>query len=213
MENILSGSSFRGEMSEGEFDIRRRGAEMHFKNFLLSLGYDVDNDPNMRDTPRRVTKMYMEEIFSGTYSSCPKITTFPNSKGYSGIVFEGGIRIIGGCSHHIMPIMGHVHVGYVAGENIIGLSKLNRICQWIASRPSLQEEMTTKIHEKLDEVLQGNKGVAVYIKASHLCVQARGVKDYDSAMITSQLSGVFLDKEDTAKEEFLQMVNSFGKNL
>ncbi len=213
MKNILSGQSFGGQMSPEEFAQRKQDAEMHFKNFLLSLGYDVDSDPNMKDTPKRVAKMYMNEIFSGTYNPCPKITTFPNSGEYSGIVFEGGIKIISGCSHHIMPIIGHVYVGYVAGDTIIGLSKLNRICQWIASRPSLQEEMTTKIHKKLDEVLQGNKGVAVYIKASHLCVQARGVKDYDSAMITSQLSGVFLDKEDTAKEEFLQMVNSFGKNL
>lgn len=211
MKNILSGSSFEGMMTQEEFECRRQDAERAMKAFLLALGYDTENDPNMRDTPRRVTKMYMQEIFSGTYNPCPKITTFPNSGEYSGIVFEGGIKIISGCSHHIMPIIGHVYVGYVAGDTIIGLSKLNRICQWIASRPSLQEEMTTKIHKKLDEVLQGNRGVAVYIKASHLCVQARGVKDYDSAMITSQLSGVFLDKEDTAKEEFLQMVNSFGR--
>ena len=213
MKNILSGQSFGGQMIPGEFAQRKQDAEMHFKNFLLSLGYDVDNDPNMKDTPRRVVKMYTDELFSGTYSKKPKITTFPNGGNYDGIVFEGGIKIIGACSHHIMPIIGYVYVGYVAGDTIIGLSKLNRICQWVASRPSLQEEMTTKIHTELDNILTNNKGVAVYIKASHLCVQARGVKDYDTSMITSKLSGVFLDKNDTAKEEFLQMVSSFDKKL
>ncbi|NCB03256.1 MAG: GTP cyclohydrolase I [Spirochaetia bacterium] len=210
-KNILSGQSFLGKLTDEEIEKRRDSAEYHFREFLYALGYDVHNDPNMKETPRRVTKMYMKELFSGTYQPCPKITTFPNSGNYSGIVFEGGIKIISGCSHHFMPIIGYVYIGYIAGDTIIGLSKLNRICQWVASRPSLQEEMTTKIHEELEKILQNNKGVAVYIKASHLCVQARGVKDYDTSMITSKLSGVFLDKEDTAKEEFLQMVNSFKK--
>jgi GTP cyclohydrolase I len=209
MDNILSGQSFNGEMTEKELEIRKRSAESHYKNFLIALGYDVESDPNMKSTPARVTKMYMNELFLGTYQPRPKITTFPNQNNYDGIIFEGGIKLISGCSHHIMPIIGEVYIGYIAGSTVIGLSKLNRICRWISSRPSLQEELTIKIHQELSEILEGNKGVAVYIRASHLCVQARGVRDYSTAMITSKLSGVFLDKNDTAKEEFLQMINTF----
>ena len=208
---VLSGSSYNGQMDPVEFEVRRTNAEFHYKMFLQALGYSVEKDPNMQDSPRRVTKIFMEELLSGTYTPKPKVTTFPNSNQYTGIVFEGPIKGLGMCSHHLLPIISEIFVGYIAGETIIGLSKLNRICQWIAARPTLQENMTSKIHEELDSILKGNQGVAVYIRGEHECVRLRGVRDYSSVMITSKLSGVFLDKSDTAKQEFLQMVEGARK--
>jgi len=204
--NILSGQSFKGQISEEELEQMRIQAEGHYRNFLFSLGYDLDNDPNMKDTPRRVTKMFMKEIAKGTYLEPPKLTTFPN-KGedkYTGIVFQGGIFVKSFCSHHCMPVIGKCHVAYIPKDIELGLSKLNRTVDWFARRPQLQEQLTTQIHWFLSDLLK-TTDVAVYIEANHTCVSHRGIEQ-ESTMRTSKLTGSFL-AEDSCRSEFYQMVN------
>lgn len=206
MKNILSGKSFQGSMSQDELDLRRSSAEGHFRNFLEALGYDLDNDPNMKDTPRRVVKMYTKEVCKGTYQSPPKITSFENQSLYDGIVFQGNIIVKSLCSHHMAPIKGRCHVAYIPGKKVVGLSKLNRIVDWFSRRPQLQEQLTMQIHNYLQEILEGNLGIAVYIEAEHSCVSMRGI-EHDSVMSTVKLSGVFLDQQNKSRDEFYQMIN------
>lgn len=206
MNNILSGKSFQGLMSSHELDQRKGEAEIHFRNFLLSLGYDLENDPNMKDTPRRVVKMYTEEVCKGTYQSPPKITSFENQNLYDGIVFQGNISLKSLCSHHMAPIKGRCHVAYIPGRRVVGLSKLNRVVDWFARRPQLQEQLTMQIHDYLKEILEDSLGIAVYIEAEHSCVSMRGV-EHDSVMSTVKLSGVFLDQNNKSRDEFYQMIN------
>lgn len=206
MNNILSGQSFNGEMSERELAFRKKEAEKHYRNFLLALGYDLDNDPNMSDSARRVVKMYTQETAKGTYQPSPKLTVFPNEgdQKYTGVVFEGGIEIKSLCSHHLMPFIGKCHLAYIPKDKVLGLSKLNRLVDWFARRPQLQEHLTTQIHSFLSELVETDD-VAVYIEASHTCVALRGVEQA-STMRTSKLTGAFMT-EDSCRSEFYQMVN------
>ncbi len=206
MKKIKSGQSFFGQLKEREFDEICEQAELHYRNFLLSLGYDLDNDPNMKDTPRRVVKMYTKEVCKGTYQSPPKITSFENQNLYDGIVFEGNIVLKSLCSHHMAPIKGRCHVAYIPGKRVVGLSKLNRVVDWFARRPQLQEQLTMQIHDYLKEILEDSLGIAVYIEAEHTCVSMRGI-EHDSTMSTVKLSGTFLDQSNKSRDEFYQMIN------
>lgn len=208
---ILSGDSFEGSLTSKELEVRRKRAEGLFKKFLETLGYNVEEDPNMQDTPRRVVKMYMKEICKGTYEAPPKVTTFPNQAHYQGIVFEGNIEVKSLCSHHLAFIHGKAHVAYIPGDKIVGLSKINRIVDWFSRRPQLQERLTSQIHDYLDKLLEGNKGIAVMIEANHSCVQMRGIEDPNSETTTCQLSGAFLDNNDRSRDEFYQMINRLKK--
>ena len=210
-QNIISGQSFDGTMSQSEFEERQHHAENLVGQLLETLGYDYTNDPNMKDTPRRFVKVLMKEIARGTYVEAPKVTVFENQNNYGGIVFEGNISVKSLCSHHLAFIRGYCHVAYIPGDKVIGLSKLNRIVDWFARRPQLQEQMTMQIHDYLDKVLEGNKGVAVLIEAEHTCVSMRGVEDQNSKTSTCQLSGAFMDNKDKARDEFYQMVANMKK--
>lgn len=210
LANILSGQSFEGNMSEKERDIRRDRAIVKVTEMLEALGYDVTNDPNMKDTPRRFVKVLMDEIGKGTYQEPPKITVFDNQCDYDGIVFEGNIEVKSLCSHHLAFIKGYCHIAYIPGKKVVGLSKLNRVVDWFARRPQLQEQMTMQIHNYLNEVLVGNKGVAVLIEAQHSCVQMRGVENKDSFTTTCKLSGAFLDNFDKSRDEFYRMIRNEG---
>lgn len=207
MKSILSGQSFNGEISKEELELRRSDAESAFKNFLIALGYDVDNDPNMKGTPQRVTKMYMKEICRGTYQTPPKLTSFENRSLYDGIVFQGNIAVKSVCSHHMAFIKGKCHIAYIPGKRVIGLSKLNRIVDWFSRRPQLQEQLTMQIHNYLKASLEDTLGVAVYIEAEHSCVSMRGI-EHESKMSTVKLSGVFLDQKNKSRDEFYQMINN-----
>lgn len=204
--NILSGQSFKGQMPDTEKNERREKAEKLVGELLTTLGYDIDKDPNMQDTPRRFVKVLMDEIGRGTYQPAPKITTFENQTGYDGIVFEGNIDVRSLCSHHLAFIKGYCHIAYIPGESVVGISKLNRIVDWFARRPQLQEQMTMQIHDYLNTMLPGNKGVAVLIEAQHSCVQMRGVENKDSFTTTCKLSGAFLDNSDKSRDEFYRMI-------
>lgn len=215
MENIISGQSFNGKMDSLEFEERFQKAEKCYKEFLEALGYDVDNDSNMKDTPRRYTKVMMKEICKGTYVGEPKITAFENIQKYDGVVFSGPIEIKSVCSHHILPFYGYAYIAYIpkAEGKIIGLSKLSRIAKWFAARPQLQEQLTQQIHNYLVSKIGDCHGVAVLIKAKHTCVALRGTEDMDSVMQTSKLSGAFLDNADRARDEFYMMVDNSNKSV
>ncbi len=197
-----------------EIDIEERKCrvEKAFGDFLTALGYDWLNDCNMRETPKRVAKMYVQEVTKGVYMKEPKITTFDNNSKYIGVVFEGNIEIKSLCSHHFQPFVGKCHVAYLPTESskIVGLSKLNRMVDFFARRPQLQENLTKQIHDFLNKTIGMNKGIAVMIEAQHMCVYLRGVEQ-NSTMITTELSGAFLESGNLAREEFYHFINNLKK--
>jgi GTP cyclohydrolase I len=178
-----------------------------YGKFLDALGCDWKNDPNSSDTPRRVAKAYVFDLWKGRYEAMSDITSFP-SDGYQGIVLEKDIPLISQCSHHHQTIMGVVHIAYIPGPegNVVGLSKLNRIVDHFGRRGAIQEQLTMAIHNAIDKICEGNVGVMVMVKATHNCVSCRGVKHQGASMMTSEVSGVFADHTKTAKMEVLEMI-------
>jgi GTP cyclohydrolase I len=182
-------------------------AEEAYGKFLTALGCDWKNDPNSMETPRRVAKAYVFDLWKGRYDAMSDITSFP-SDGYQGIVLEKDIPLISQCSHHHQTIMGVVHIAYIPGPegNVVGLSKLNRIVDHFGRRGAIQEQLTMAIHNAIDKICEGNVGVMVMVKATHNCVSCRGVKHQGASMMTSEVSGVFADHTKTAKMEVLEMI-------
>tara|TARA_R110000751_G_scaffold59632_1_gene125055 strand:- start:271 stop:981 length:711 start_codon:yes stop_codon:yes gene_type:complete len=181
-------------------------AAKHFGGFLTALGVDWENDPNSSDTPNRVAKAYVNDLFSGRYNPLDRVTAFP-SDGYDGIVQESNIPVTSMCSHHHQTIQGTVSIAYIASENgkVVGLSKLNRIVEQFGRRGAIQEQLTVAIHNAVNKICEGNLGVAVQISATHNCVSCRGVKHSGASMQTAKLSGCFLE-EDSAKAEFYKNI-------
>ncbi len=175
-----------------------------YETFMDALRIDWRNDPNSSDTPRRVAKSFINDLAQGCYTDSPNITAFDNVDGYDGIVFQGNIEVKSICSHHHLPFVGKAHVAYLPGNKVIGLSKLNRIVEWFARRPQVQENLTMQIHGYINKVCGGNNGVAVMIEANHMCACIRGVK-HDSTMMTSKLSGKFINSPEV-REEFYDFV-------
>ena len=198
------------QLSQDEKEIIIEQAAYHYGKFLSALGVDWENDPNSSNTPKRVAKAYVNDLWAGRYNPMSGITAFP-SDGYDGIVFEGGIPLTSMCSHHHQTISGLVHVAYIPGENsnVIGLSKLNRVVEHFGRRGAIQEQLTVAIHHAINELIENNKGVAVMIEATHNCVQCRGVKHGGASMKTAKLSGAFLD-DGNARSEFYQFVKGYN---
>jgi GTP cyclohydrolase I len=187
-----------------------------YGQFLDALGCDWRNDPNSSDTPRRVAKAYIFDLWKGRYDAPTDITSFP-SDGYDGIVIERNIPLTSMCSHHHQTIGGVVHIGYVVGENgsVIGLSKLNRIVEHFGRRGAIQEQLTSAIHQAVDKICENNKGVIVTIVATHNCVSCRGVKHQGASMVTTKASGVFMDNTNQARKEFFDSlkINNGGHQI
>ena len=161
-----------------------------FKEIMDVMGLDLSDD-SLKGTPKRVAKMYIEEIFSGLNpANKPKVALFDNKYQYNQMLVEKNITFYSNCEHHFVPIMGKAHVAYVSSGKVIGLSKLNRIVQYYAKRPQVQERLTNQIAEELKEVLK-TEDVAVIIDAKHLCVSSRGIKDDTSSTVTSFFGGKF----------------------
>ena len=181
-------------------------AAEHYGSYMTALGFDWKNDPNSEDTPIRVARAFVNDLAEGVYSDPPKITAFDNIDGYDGIVFQGNIKLHSLCSHHHLPFIGNAHVAYLPSVDgkVIGLSKLNRIVEFYARRPQVQENLTMQIHEHIHKECTQNIGVAVMIEANHMCACVRGVK-HDSIMKTAKLSGKFKDT-DRAREEFYNFI-------
>ena len=187
-----------------------------FGKFLDALKCDWKNDPNSSETPRRVAKAYVNDLWSGRYTAMSPITSFP-SDGYDGIIIERNIPLTSMCSHHHQTINGVVHIGYIAGEDgqVIGLSKLNRIVELFGRRGAIQEQLTSAIHNAVEKITEGNKGVIVTIVAGHNCVSCRGVKHQGASMITTKASGVFKDNTNLARKEYFDSIkiNNGGHNI
>lgn len=181
-------------------------ASIHFAKFLEALGVDYKNDPNSKDTPRRVAKAYVNDLWSGRFNPMPNITTFPTD-GYDGMVFEGNIPVTSMCSHHHQTILGTCHIAYLPKHKLVGLSKLNRIVEYFCRRGSIQEQLTYAIHNALNNIIDDNEGVAVVVEAAHNCVSCRGVKHIGTVMKTSKLSGKFIE-ESEVREEFYNFVTA-----
>ena len=178
-----------------------------YGRYMTALGFHWEDDPNSADTPRRVAKAFVNDLAVGCFTDPPKITAFDNVDQYDGLVFQGNITTNSFCSHHHLPFVGHTHVAYIPGKDgkVIGLSKLNRIVEWFARRPQVQENLTMQIHKHMNKVCEGNKGVAVLVEANHMCACVRGVK-HDSTMKTARMSGAFLDRTDLTRQEFYDFV-------
>ncbi len=177
-----------------------------FEGVLKALIINTEDDHNTKDTACRVAKMYVREIFKGRYIDPPKVTAFPNVKQYDQIYMSGPMSINSTCAHHFQPITGNAYVGIFPGEKVIGLSKFNRMVDWIASRPQIQEEMTEQIADMIEKETEA-KGVAVIVKAEHFCMTARGVKEHESDMVTSVVRGIFRD-EPAIKAEFFSLLST-----
>jgi len=175
-----------------------------FKEIMLTLGLDL-NDESLKETPNRVAKMYVQELFSGLdESKMPDSSLFINDYSYNSMLVEKDIELYSICEHHFVPIIGKAHVAYIAKDNIIGLSKINRIVRYFSRRPQVQERLTKQIVDALKTILN-IEDIACVIDAKHLCVNMRGVKDTQSSTITAVYSGKF--QKDNIKQEFLQYIN------
>ena len=171
---------------------------------LQSLVIDTDHDHNTRDTAHRVAKMMVLETFSGRFLPPPKVTAFPNVTSYDQLYVTGPITIRSTCAHHFQAIKGKCYIGVFPGKNVIGLSKFNRMVDWIASRPQIQEEMTIQIADVIANETQA-EGVAVLVQAEHGCMTMRGVKEHESDMTTSVMRGKFRD-DPNLKTEFFNII-------
>ncbi|RKR82949.1 GTP cyclohydrolase I [Mucilaginibacter gracilis] len=175
----------------------------HFKSIMQVLGLDLDDD-SLKDTPTRVAKMYVKEIFSGLNpANKPVPTLFKNPFQYKQMLVERNIAVFSNCEHHFVPIVGKAHIAYISNGEVIGLSKLNRIVQYCSQRPQVQERLTMQIANMLKEAL-GTDDVAVIIDAHHHCVSSRGIRDANSSTLTAEYCGQFLIAE--TKNEFLKYI-------
>jgi len=203
-------------LSDKEKEKMINKAEKAYGKFLDALGCDWRNDPNSNDTPRRVAKAYVHDLWAGRYTAMTPITSFP-SDGYDGIVIERNIPLTSMCSHHHQTIGGVVHIGYITSEKgaVVGLSKLNRIVEHFGRRGAIQEQLTSAIHNAVDKICEDNLGVIITIVATHNCVSCRGVKHRGAAMVTTKASGVFRHNGNGAREEFFDSlkINNGGHQI
>ena len=171
---------------------------------LYTLGIDLEDD-SLKGTPNRVAKMFVNEIFGGLNpAKKPKASTFDNNYKYGAMLVEKNITLYSTCEHHLLPIIGRAHIAYISSGRVVGLSKMNRIVDYFAKRPQVQERLTMQIVQELQIVLN-TQDVAVVIDAKHLCVNSRGIRDIESSTITSEFGGKF--KEEATRKEFLSYIS------
>jgi len=174
------------------------------KEIMETLGLDLEDD-SLKGTPTRVAKMFVNEIFGGLHPDRkPSASTFENKYKYGEILVEKNITLYSTCEHHLLPIVGKAHVAYISKGTVVGLSKMNRIVDYYAKRPQVQERLTMQIVKELQAVL-GTQDVACVIDAKHLCVNSRGIRDIDSSTVTSEFGGKF--KDPAVRREFLDYIN------
>ncbi|MCC1484434.1 GTP cyclohydrolase I FolE [Winogradskyella immobilis] len=173
------------------------------KHIMETLGLDLTDD-SLKGTPNRVAKMFVNEIFGGLDpDKKPKASTFDNKYKYGEMLVEKNITVYSTCEHHLLPIVGKAHVAYISNGTVVGLSKMNRIVDYYAKRPQVQERLTIQVVKALQEVL-GTEDVACVIDAKHLCVNSRGIRDIESSTITSEFGGQFKNKD--TRREFLDYI-------
>ncbi len=202
-------SSWDTPMTENAFDMddeeKINKIEGHFRSIMEILGLDL-NDDSLQGTPRRVAKMYVQEVFSGLNpKNRPTTRLFENKYNYDQMLVEKDITFYSHCEHHFVPIYGKIHVAYFSSGKVVGLSKINRIVQYFAKRPQVQERLTVQIGKELEMMLQ-TENIAVVVDANHMCVASRGVGDTNSKTGTAYFSGKF--KDENVKREFLNYINA-----
>lgn len=176
-----------------------------FADIMIALGLDLEDD-SLIDTPRRVAKMFVDEIFWGLdYDAFPNCTRVDNKIRYDEMVVERNITVMSNCEHHFVVIDGKAAVGYIPKDKVLGLSKLNRVVEYFAKRPQIQERLTEQIYHALSFIL-GTEDIGVIIDAKHYCVMSRGVEDVSSSTVTSKLGGAYKN-DATVRAEFMQIVN------
>ncbi|UWY26304.1 GTP cyclohydrolase I FolE [Flavobacterium sp. TR2] len=200
-------SNAKNPLREDAFDItdeeKIEKIKKDVENILQTLGMDLTDD-SIKGTPNRVAKMFVKEIFGGLNpAKQPKASTFDNNYKYGEMLVEKNITVYSTCEHHLLPIIGRAHVAYISSGRVIGLSKMNRIVEYYAKRPQVQERLTMQIVQELQKAL-GTEDVACVIDAKHLCVNSRGIKDIESSTVTSEFGGKF--KEPQTKREFLDYI-------
>lgn len=191
-----------GELDELKAEVREKVDAL-----LRSLVIDTEADHNTQETAKRVAKMYVDEVFRGRFHPMPAVTEFPNVERLNELMIVGPITVRSACSHHLCPIFGKVWIGLLPNEhsNLIGLSKYARICDWVMSRPQIQEEAVTMLANELQERVHPD-GLAIVMEADHFCMHWRGVKDTDTAMVNSVMRGSFL-KDANLRREFLALLS------
>ncbi len=174
------------------------------RDILLTLGLDLEDD-SLRGTPNRVAKMFVNEIFGGLHPDRkPKSSTFKNKYKYGEMLVEKNITLYSTCEHHLLPIVGRAHIAYISSGTVVGLSKMNRIVDYYAKRPQVQERLNIQIVRELQKVMN-TEDVACVIDAKHLCVNSRGIRDIESSTVTAEYGGKF--KDEAVRREFLDYIN------
>lgn len=195
----------RADAFDTDDELKMEIIQKHFREIMLVLGLDLDDD-SLKGTPSRVAKMYVKEIFKGlSPESKPSISLFENKYQYNQMLVEKDITVNSTCEHHFLPIAGKAHVAYISSGKVIGLSKINRIVEYYAKRPQVQERLTIQIANELKEVLE-TQDVAVVIDAHHMCVSSRGIEDAASSTVTSEYCGKFNDP--SVRGEFLKYLSN-----
>ena len=192
---------------DGELTELKAEVQGHLQQVLQALVIDTDSDHNTQETAKRVAKMFVEEVFRGRYVPMPAVTEFPNFSRLNELMIVGPITVRSACSHHLCPILGRVWIGVLPNEhsNLIGLSKYARVCDWVMSRPQIQEEAVVMLADALQERVKPD-GLAIVMEADHFCMHWRGVKDTDTAMTNSMMRGAFL-KDPNLRREFLSLLS------
>jgi len=201
------GTSFDTPLREDAFDLdndsKIEAIKKDVASIMHTLGLDLTDD-SLSGTPNRVAKMFVTEIFEGLHpNNKPNPSTFDNKYKYGEMLVEKNITLYSTCEHHLLPIVGRAHVAYISKGKVIGLSKMNRIVDYFAKRPQVQERLTIQIVRELQNAL-GTDDVACVIDAKHLCVNSRGIRDIESSTVTSEFGGAF--KEQTVRREFLDYI-------
>ena len=192
---------------EGELEELKTEVQGHLQQVLRALVIDTDSDHNTQETASRVAKMFVDEVFRGRYVPMPVVTEFPNFSRLNELMIVGPITVRSACSHHLCPIIGRIWIGILPNEhsNLIGLSKYVRVCDWVMSRPQIQEEAVVMLADALQERVKPD-GLAIVMEADHFCMHWRGVKDSDTAMTNSMMRGAFL-KDPNLRREFLSLLS------
>jgi GTP cyclohydrolase I len=211
MKELLKKSNGNLPRTEEEIESMITEAASAYANFLTAVGFDFNADKQTQDTPRRVAKAWLKDLIVGSITPEPNITVFPNDEGYDGLVIQSGIPIVSMCAHHNLAFIGYATVAYVPAENVIGLSKLNRIVEWFARRPQMQESLTQQIHDYVAGKMEC-ESVAVSIACKHTCCSHRGIK-HPSVMTTNKFSGAFMEKDNLIREEFLHAIEKNGSSF
>jgi GTP cyclohydrolase I len=195
-------------ISDEERKELKKEIEGKLQSLFDSLVIDTQNDHNTKETARRVAKMYVDEVFKGRYHPMPKVTDFPNAKELDEVYTLGPITVRSACSHHFVPIVGQAWVGILPSDRVIGISKFNRIVDWVMSRPHIQEEAAVMVADIIENLIKP-KGLAFVIKAQHMCMSWRGVKEPDTKMINSIVRGAFR-ADPHLKKEFFDLIRAHG---